>query len=465
VIKLFDAYFPARTLLLALTESLLIFFAMILAVFLRFGPDADLTLNYQQGFVKVAVVCAVCILSLYYFDLYNSLVVSNPREVLTRLAEVLGVVCLITSAFYYLYPPAQLGRGIFLIGITLVGVSLIASRKFFFVLNRSARFADRAILLGDGPLARSLAAEVERRPELGIRLAGYVGLTPQADAGPNFNGLPLIGKLEDLVALVKRQRIGRIIVAMKDRRSAMPVTELLDLRLQGVQVEDGGKFLERISGKIEVDQLHPSWLIFSEGFRLHPAVLAMQRLIGIIVALLLLLVMSPFLPLIYLVIKLTSPGPVLYRQKRVGKNGIIFHCYKFRTMRADAEADSGATWASDSDPRIIPVGRYLRLLRFDEIPQLWNVFRGDMNFVGPRPERPEFDALLKSEIPYYGLRQIVRPGITGWAQINCGYGASVEESKEKMRHDLYYIKNISLPLDLLIIFQTIKTVIFRRGAR
>jgi sugar transferase (PEP-CTERM system associated) len=377
----------------------------------------------------------------------------------------LGVVCLITSAFYYLYPPAQLGRGIFLIGIVLVALSLGVSRKFFFVINRSQRFADRAILLGDGPLAESLIVEVKRRPELGICLAGYVGLTAHANSDPHAKGLPLLGKVEDLVTLVKQERIHRIIVAMKDRRSAMPVSELLDLRLKGLRVEDGGKLLERISGKIEVDQLSPSWLIFSDGFRLHPTVLVMQRLIGIMASLLLLIVMAPVIPLIYAIIKLSSPGPVLYRQKRVGKDGAVFYCYKFRTMRVDAEADTGATWASDCDPRITRVGHYLRLIRFDEIPQLWNVFRGDMNFVGPRPERPEFDEWLKSEIPYYYLRQIVRPGITGWAQINCGYGASVEQSKEKMRHDLYYIKNMSLSLDLLIIFQTIKTVIFRRGAR
>lgn len=464
MIRLFDAYFPARTLFLAVTESLLIFFAMFLAVFVRFGPDADLALSYQQGFLKIAFVCAIFILVLYYFDLYNTFVISNPSEVLTRLAEVLGVVCLIASVLYYLYPPAQLGRGIFFIGIIFVGIMLTASRKLFFALNRSARFAERAVLLGDGPLARSLALQLSSRPELGIRLVGCIGIDLDSTTHCN-DQVPFLGKLQDLVALVQRERITRIVVAMKDRRCAMPVNELLDLRLKGLQVEDGGKLLERISGKIEVDQLQPSWLIFSDGFRLNPTILLIQRLIGIIISLLFLIVAAPIVPLIYAVVKLTSPGPALYRQKRVGKGGAVFYCYKFRTMRTDAEADTGATWASDSDPRITKVGRYLRLIRFDEIPQLWNVFCGDMNFVGPRPERPEFDAWLKNEIPYYHLRQIVRPGITGWAQINSGYGASVDESKEKMRHDLYYIKNMSLSLDLLIIFETVKTVILRRGAR
>ena len=463
MVKLFDAYVPARTLFLVIAETLIIFSAMVAAVFLRFGADAELTLSYQQGFLKVTVVAAVCMICLYYFDLYDSLVISNPREVVTRLIVVLGVVCLVVAVLYYLYPPLQLGRGIFLLGIILVGLALIGSRELFFALNRSALFADSTILLGDGPLARSLAREIQNRYELGMRLVGYVGTANNSEA--LLSGLPVIGKLDNLVALVEQKQIKRIVVALQDRRSSLPVRELLDLRLKGFQVEDGGSLLERISGKIEVDQLHPSWLIFSDGFRLQPKVLVTQRLVAIVVSLLLLLIMLPFIPLIALLVKLTSPGPAFYSQKRVGKNGVVFNCYKFRTMRADAEADSGPTWASDSDPRVTSIGHFLRAVRLDEIPQLWNVLRGDMNFVGPRPERPEFETSLANEIPYYYLRRVIRPGITGWAQINCGYGASVEQSKEKMRYDLYYIKNMSLTLDALITFQTVKTVIFGKGAR
>jgi len=463
MVKLFDAYVPARTLFLVIAETLIIFSAMVAAVFLRFGADAELTLSYQQGFLKVTVVAAVCVICLYYFDLYDSLVISNPREVVTRLIVVLGVVCLVVAVLYYLYPPLQLGRGIFLLGIILIGLALVGSRELFFALNRSALFADSTILLGDGPLARSLAREIQNRCELGMRLVGYIGTANNAE--PQLNGLPVVGKLDNLLALVEQNQIKRIVVALQDRRSSLPVRELLDLRLKGFQVEDGGSLLERISGKIEVDQLHPSWLIFSDGFRLQPKVLVTQRLVAIVVSLLLLLVMLPFIPLIALLVKLTSPGPAFYSQKRVGKNGVVFNCYKFRTMRADAEADSGPTWASDSDPRVTSIGHFLRAVRLDEIPQLWNVLRGDMNFVGPRPERPEFETSLANEIPYYHLRRVIRPGITGWAQINCGYGASVEQSKEKMRYDLYYIKNMSLTLDALITFQTIKTVIFGKGAR
>lgn len=463
MVKLFDAYVPARTLFLAVAETLLIFAVMVAAVFLRFGTDAELTLTYQQGFLKVAIIAALCVVCLYYFDLYDSLVISNSREVVTRLIVVLGVVCLISAMLYYIYPPLQLGRGIFVLGIVLVGFALMGSRELFFALNRSSRFADPTILLGDGPLALSLAREIRSRHELGMRLIGYVGAPINSDR--EFGGLQSIGRMDNLLELVQQRRIKRVVVALQDRRSTLPVRELLDLRMKGLQVEDGSSLLERISGKIEVDQLHPSWLIFSEGFRLHPGVLVAQRLMGIVVSVLLLVLLLPVIPLVALAVKLTSRGPVFYRQSRVGKNGVVFNCYKFRTMRADAEADSGPTWASDSDPRITLVGHFLRIVRLDEIPQLWNVLRGDMNFVGPRPERPEFETPLAKEIPYYYLRRVIRPGITGWAQINCGYGASVEQSKEKMRYDLFYTKNMSLTLDLLIIFQTIKTVIFGRGAR
>jgi exopolysaccharide biosynthesis polyprenyl glycosylphosphotransferase len=235
--------------------------------------------------------------------------------------------------------------------------------------------------------------------------------------------------------------------------------------LSGIKVEEATALLEKVSGKIEVDELSPSWLIFSEGFRLNPSFLMARRFISTVVSLAGLLLVLPLLPLMALAVRLTSPGPVLYRQKRVGRYGVLFDCYKFRTMRADAEAEAGPTWAGDDDPRITPVGRVLRRTRLDEIPQLWNVLRGDMGFVGPRPERPEFVEWLSREVPYYHLRHIIRPGLTGWAQVRYQYGASLEESKEKLRYDLYYIKNISLSLDLLIVLHTIKIVLLGRGSR
>jgi sugar transferase (PEP-CTERM system associated) len=256
-----------------------------------------------------------------------------------------------------------------------------------------------------------------------------------------------------------------VIVAISDRRGVMPVRELLDLRLNNVKIEDATVTLEKIDGKIDIDELHPSWLIFSDGFRMNRWFVFARSVISMSLAFLCLLIASPLFPLIALVIKLGSRGPVFYRQERVGQNGKSFFCYKFRTMRTDAEADTGPTWASDDDPRITRVGHFLRRCRFDELPQLWNVLRGEMSFVGPRPERPEFVQWLNDAIPYYAIRHIVRPGITGWAQVNYPYGASLEDAKEKLKYDLYHIKNMALSFDLLIVFQTIKIVLFGRGAK
>jgi sugar transferase (PEP-CTERM system associated) len=268
-----------------------------------------------------------------------------------------------------------------------------------------------------------------------------------------------------LVSLTHARRVHRVIVAMEDRRSRLPVEELLALRLAGVKVEEATSWLEKISGRIEVDHLYPSWLIFTDGFQLSAFGRLFRRTLNLTAALVGLVLALPLLPLIALAIKLDSPGAVLYRQRRVGRGGKIFYCYKFRTMRRDAEADTGATWATDNDPRITRVGKFLRLSRLDEIPQLWCVLKGDMQFVGPRPERPEFVEWLTKEIPYYGVRHAVRPGITGWAQVQYKYGNTLEDAREKLQYDLFYIKNASVGLDFLIMFQTVKIVTLGRGAR
>jgi sugar transferase (PEP-CTERM system associated) len=259
--------------------------------------------------------------------------------------------------------------------------------------------------------------------------------------------------------------VHRVIVAMEDRRESMPMLELLRLRLNGVHIEEATSWLEKVSGRIEVEQLYPSWIIFATGFRFSGIFRFSREVLHFVVAFIALLFAFPLIPFVALAIVLDSPGPLFYAQKRVGRSGKTFYCYKFRTMRQDAEADTGPTWAGDGDPRITRVGRFLRSSRLDEIPQLWCVLKGDMAFVGPRPERPEFVEWLTKEIPYYGVRHMVRPGITGWAQVRYKYGNTVEDAKEKLQYDLFYIKNASLALDLLIMFQTIKIVTLGRGAQ
>jgi sugar transferase (PEP-CTERM system associated) len=344
------------------------------------------------------------------------------------------------------------------VGLSILTVALAGWRSAYTWMVRQPFLRERVYVLGSGPRAEQLVDALRRRTELGMDVVGWAGAMGNGSLTRETLGAYLI-------SLWQNHQVDRIIVALSDRRGMMPVSELLQLRVRGVKIEDATALLEKVNGKLDVDSLNPSWLIFSEGFRLNAAFLVARRVLSVVISLALLVLVLPLIPLIALAVRLSSPGPVFYRQKRVGLHGTVFSCYKFRTMRTDAEADTGPTWAGDDDPRITPVGGFLRRTRLDEIPQLWNVLRGDMGFVGPRPERPEFVAWLSQEIPYYHLRHLVRPGITGWAQTCYEYGASLEQAKEKLRYDLYYIKNISLSFDLYIIFLTVKIVLFGRGAK
>jgi sugar transferase (PEP-CTERM system associated) len=352
----------------------------------------------------------------------------------------------------------MLGNHTFFVGLSIVTIAMFAWRAAYGWLIRQPLLRERVYVLGAGERAKWLVEAMRTQPELGMEIVGWAGAIGNGSMTREALGSTLVDQ-------ARKHEVDRVIVALGDRRGTMPVRELLDLRLRGIQVEDATAIVEKISGKIELDALYPSWLIFSKGFRLNATFMAARRVVSMVLALTSLLLVLPLIPIIALLTKLTSPGPVFYRQKRLGRNGRVFTCYKFRTMRADAEADRGPTWAGDDDPRITSVGRWLRRMRLDEIPQLWNVLRGDMGFVGPRPERPEFVEWLTREIPYYHLRHIIRPGLTGWAQVRYQYGASVEEAKEKLKYDLYYIKHISLSLDLLILAESVKTILLGRGSR
>jgi sugar transferase (PEP-CTERM system associated) len=432
--------------------------------------EARLMLTYQNGSLKILFVSVAFLTCMYYFDLYDSAIVSNRREALVRLIQVLGVAYIALGLLYYLYPPVRLGRGIFHLGFLFVGLLLLLWRRLFSVINSTQRLAERVVILGEGSLADSLLREIEMRPELGIRVAGRAALREIGNHAGNreIGELPLTfsqTSCEDLAVGRTIRGIDRIVVAMEERRGKLPVDFLLALKNRGVQVQDGNDVYESITGKVPIESIRLSWLLFSPGSHASRLFLISARLASLVISIVGLLLSLPLLPFIILAIKLGSPGPVLYWQNRVGRDEKVFRCYKFRTMRSDAEADTGPTWAEDDDPRVTPVGRFLRKTRIDEIPQLLNVLKGDMSLVGPRPERPEFVAALNEKIPYYHLRHSVRPGITGWAQILYKYGSSIEDAKEKLRYDLYYIKNSSVGLDLLIVLNTLKIVLVGRGAR
>jgi sugar transferase (PEP-CTERM system associated) len=472
LIRLLNAYIPKRTLLLGISEACLITLALLASALARLGAgEASFMLTYQYGALKILFVAVALLTCMYYFDLYDSTIVGNRREAPVRLVQVMGVAYLALGVVYYLYPPVKLGRGIFHLGFLFVGLLLLLWRGLFSIINSTQRLAERVVILGEGSLAASLLHEIESRPELGIRIAGRAEMlgTGHHLYKQEGGGLPITlsqaGFFENLAVGRPIRGVDRIVVAIEERRGKLPVDLLLSLKNRGVQVQDGNDVYESITGKVPIESIRLSWLLFAPGSHASRLFLFYKRLTSVVISIIGLLLTLPLLPFVALAIKLSSRGQVLYSQSRVGRDGVVFRCYKFRTMRADAEADTGPTWAQDDDPRITSVGKFLRKTRMDEIPQLWNVLKGDMSLVGPRPERPEFVEGLNQEIPYYHLRHSVRPGITGWAQILYKYGSTVEDAKEKLRYDLFYIKNASVGLDLLILFNTIKIVLLGRGAK
>jgi sugar transferase (PEP-CTERM system associated) len=457
VIRLFKVYYPLRTLVLLAGEAVIIWLSFVLGTVLRNQEDSWLLLNVENGYLKILAVTAVVLLFSHWLDLYDSTSMGAEWEQLFRLLFVLGLVALALSAVGFVAPRFFPGNGSALAGLVILTFTLLTWRVTYNWLVKQSYMRERVYVLGTGERAQRLLNGLRQRSELGVEVVGWTG-DIEGELKRESVALHLLGVARD-------KGVHRVIVAMPDRRGTLPVEELLDLRLAGVKVEEAASWLEKMSGRIEVDQLYPSWLIFAEGFRFSTFFRLVRRGLNLSIALIGLLLALPLLPFIVLAVKLDSPGQVLYRQKRVGRRGVIFYCYKFRTMRQDAEADTGATWAADDDPRITRVGKFLRAARLDEIPQLWCVLKGDMHFVGPRPERPEFVEWLSKEIPYYGVRHVVRPGITGWAQVQYKYGNTQEDAREKLQYDLFYIKNASLGLDLLIMFHTIKIVLLGRGAQ
>ena len=457
MIRLFNVYYPVRTLVLLVGEALIVWTSFLLGTFFVWRQDSYLILNYEGGYLKILIVTLLVLLCSHWFDLYDTARLTSRGELFFRLLMVPGLLAFVLAGVSYIRPDFLLGNGSSAIGLVILTVALIGWRIGFTWLIQLPILIERVYVLGTGERAQRLVQGLRQNPEIGVEIVSWTGKLEGAVTRESV--------ATHLLDIVKRQKVHRVIVAMPDRRNTIPMQELLDLRMQGVKIEEAASWLERISGKIEVDNLYPSWLVFGDGFRRSATFRVVRRLISVGIALVGLVIAMPLFPLIMLAVTLDSKGPIFYRQRRVGKAGRTFDVIKFRTMRADAEAIGGPQWAGNNDPRVTRIGRFLRSSRLDEIPQLWCVLKGEMAFVGPRPERPEFVEWLSKEIPYYGVRHMVRPGLTGWAQIKYKYGSTVEDAREKLQYDLYYIKNASIGLDLLIMFQTIKTVLLRRGAQ
>jgi sugar transferase (PEP-CTERM system associated) len=455
--------FNARTLLLLLAEAMLLYGGLIVAVYLRLGAvDAEETLLQRNGFYKAALATVFCLASLYLFDLYDFVVMHDRRELVLRLMQALGLAWVALALMFYAVPQVMIGRGVSFISLPLALLLMVGWRLAIHWILGHPEFGERILIVGSGPFAVEIARETLGRPDAGFRVVGFVD-NDAALVGQSLINPKVIGLTSELRAIVKKENIDRIVVAISDRRGQFPTQELLRLSLSGdVSIEESASFYERLTGRVLLDMIRPSWLIFSSrGQRARINELAraiMHRAVALIGAFLSL----PIAIVTAILIKIDSRGPVLYRQERVGKNGRVFTLMKFRSMRVDAEKD-GPVWAKTEDDRTTRVGRIIRKIRVDEIPQFWSILRGDMNFVGPRPERPHFVAQLAQEIPFYEQRHLISPGLTGWAQIKYPYGASIEDARQKLQYDLYYIKNQSLTLDATILFETVKTILFGRG--
>jgi len=442
---------------------MLIFTCLFLAISVRLAFDLKSVLNYQLLVPKILLVTAICQLCLYYNDLYGDGLIQFCRETVVKILQALGVASLVVFAIYYLYPSLQLGRTTFVITLVLLP-SLLVMLRFCYGQCLSRVFRTRVLIIGSDALGKSLGQQLVSRPELGYEVVGFIDKDP-AKIGMRVVNPGVVGDYDHITDVISTRDIKHVIVALDDRRGRLPLEALLVGKLKGIKIEDGVGFYERLNGKIAVEQLRPSWLIFGEGFRKNWLSGRLKRFVDLSCAILGLLLSSPLLLLLSVLIRLTSPGPVFYRQERIGEGGRVFTLVKFRSMQVDAEKTTGPVWAQDQDPRVTRIGRIMRKLRLDELPQMVNVLKGEMSFVGPRPERPSFVEELKKQIPYYDLRFSVKPGITGWAQIRYHYGGTLEGALEKLQYELYYIKHMSLSLDLLILLETVKVVLFQKGAR
>lgn len=464
MLKIFHTYFPIRNLMFFIGEGALIFLALLAGMEIRLHSTApEQALRYSL-WLRIAVITVVVQLSLYYHDLYTVKSALRVFELGTRLMQAVGAACIVLAFVYFLHPALILEQGIFFIGLFFLLFFLVSWRFLYQTLCLKGVLAERILLLGSGRLAGQIGDEISGNLDSGYTVTAVVDTGSDTSLARRLQA-DFFDDYEIMCNLAQERAIKKIVVALDEKRGRFPADTLLRCKLAGINVLDGITFYEALSGKILVQGTLPSWLIFSDGFRRHTLTRIAKRLFDVAAALLGLVLTWPLLAVIAVAVKLSSPGPILFRQERVGQRGRPFTLIKFRTMCADAEAQCGAVWAAEDDPRITRIGKVLRTLRLDELPQFWNVLKGEMSFVGPRPERPVFVDQLQQRLPYYGERHTVKPGLTGWAQINYPYGASEEDALRKLEYDLFYVKNLALMLDLFVVLKTVQIVLFGRGAR
>jgi sugar transferase (PEP-CTERM system associated) len=441
---------------------LLLVGAYIGATFLGYEGDPYEYLIHGTGMVNIALVVVSIMLGLYLHDLYSDVYIKSHLVLLQQLCFILGAAFLIQGGVSYLDRTLRMPLHVMLPGSAIAVIVIYTWRVLFSQYALERLGGDRVLLLGSGAVLAEVATHITTHPEKGVKVIGV--LTDEPDDGNSIEA-KFLGRFDALREVVNATRPTRIVVGMRERRSRMPVADLLDLRYSGYVIEEAPSTYERVCGRVCTKELRPSQLIYSGEYGPRRRTLVYQHLMNTLVACIGIVLTAPIMLATALAVRLTSAGPILYRQVRVGMDNVPFTLYKFRSMRVDAEAGTGAVWAQKNDPRVTPIGGLLRKIRFDELPQLFNVLKGEMSIVGPRPERPEFVKTLSEKIPYYRQRHAVHPGITGWAQINYKYGDTLEDTIAKLEYDLYYIKNMSWSLDTYIIFHTVKAMLLFRGSQ
>lgn len=457
---IFNKYYPLRSIAFFLGEGALIFFSLLLVNWLFKGwaiLRIELVGCMQQALL-VTVVFQIC---LYFFDLYELRENYPLSATATRVTQAFGVGCIVLGLFYYVMPTVTIPTRIFWTSYFIIYLLLMLWRAAYIFILQKQLFVQSIAIVGTGKLAADITREIEDRLDAPYWIKAFVGT-----GAPLYNpkDVPVYENIKEIDKQLLNNDIDRLVIALDDRRGATPIQELLVYKLQGVTIEGGVGFYEKLTAKILAERVDPSWIVFSDGFSASSVQLFGKRLFDILLSLILAVLSAPVMAVAAIIIKLESPGPVLYMQERVGKARRVFPVLKFRSMVEDAEKD-GAVWAATNDSRVTRFGSFMRKSRIDELPQLFNVLKGEMSLVGPRPERPVFVERLKESIPFYDIRHDVRPGVTGWAQVCYPYGASEEDALRKLEYDLYYIKHMSVPLDLLVIFRTVKTVLFAKGGR
>jgi len=465
IITLENRFFSLRSAVCFIIEGGIIVLSVVTSYILFQGRPGTPFLPMDYLLARAFVIALICQSCMYLLDLYNFRLSQTWGEVFFALAIAIGFVCVGIGLLSFAIPKFGVGGKMYYLSILIASVCLLTWRLIFEIFITRFAPQENILIVGTGEVARQVGEEVRRRQRLGFHLVGFIN-APLAKSNPSAGRVDeVLGDPAQMERIIEQHGVDKVVVAITERRGEYPVKEMLALRVRGCQVVEWPGFFEKLSGRIPIDSLAPSFFIFNEGFRKSMILLSIRRILSVIVAAVLLVLLLPVFLIVAVFIKLDTSGHVLYSQIRVGQHDRPIRIYKFRSMRNDAEKNGDAVWAVENDPRVTRVGRFLRKTRIDELPQLFNVLIGELDFVGPRPERPEFVEKLKNLIPYYALRHTVKPGITGWAQVMFHYGSSIDESKEKLQYDLFYIKNMSLKLDLFILFHTYKIVLLGRGAR